>query len=77
MVTQLQIDAKRREDREETMRQGWEKLDEWARAIGATKIRCWAMNEKVASLFERFGLEPKDYVLMETEVPEPEVPEEN
>jgi len=81
MITQLQIDSKMREDREETMAMGWAKLEEWAKSINAKNIRCWAMNEKVANLFERFGLVDKGYVLMEIGVSNSEdedgVPEEN
>jgi hypothetical protein len=68
MITQLEIDKKQRDNREETMRAGMAETIEWAKSLGATGVRCWAMNETLAKLFERFGLAPKDYVLMHLDI---------
>jgi len=68
MITQLAIDKPERDGREETMRAGMEKTIEWAKLVGATGVRCWAMTPLLAKLFKRFGLEAKDYVLMELDL---------
>ena len=65
LITQLEIDKKDREGREETMLGGMGLVHDFATLWGAERVRCWARNEKVAKLFIRFGFEPKDYVLMD------------
>jgi len=65
LVTQLAIDEEQREGREETIMKGMEVVYAFSRSRGATRVRCWAMNEKLAILFTKFGLKPKDYVLMD------------
>ena len=65
LITQLEIDQKKREDREQTMLDGMGLVHNFAKLWGAKRVRCWARNEKVAILFERFGFKPKDYVLMD------------
>ena len=65
LITQLEIDEKYRNDRELTMMQGMEVIGQFASAWNCQRIRCWARDEKVAKLFERFGFKPKDYVLMD------------
>jgi len=72
MITQLEIDRDAREDREVVMQNGMAMTIEWAKSLGATTVRCWAMTPTLAKLFERFGLEPKDYVLMERDITNPE-----
>jgi hypothetical protein len=65
LITQLEIDEKKRDNREEVMIEGMEIIEQFAEAWKCKRIRCWARDEKVAKLFERFGFEPKDYVLMD------------
>jgi len=65
LITQLDIDQKKRDGREETMQEGMAIIHNFAVAWGAQRVRCWAREEKVAKLFERFGFKPKDYVLMD------------
>jgi hypothetical protein len=65
LITQLEIDREDREGREQTMLDGMGLVHDFAVLWGAERVRCWARNEKVAKLFERFGFEPKDYVLMD------------
>lgn len=65
LVTQLAIDRKERDGREETIRQGLELVHQFAVAGGAKRVRCWAMNEKLATIFTELGFKPKDYVLMD------------
>lgn len=65
LITQLEIDQKDREGREQTMLDGMGLVRDFATLWGAERVRCWARNEKVAKLFVRFGFEPKDYVLMD------------
>lgn len=65
LITQLEIDSENRELREETMQDGMAVINNFAVAWGAERVRCWARDEKVAKLFERFGFKPKDYVLMD------------
>jgi hypothetical protein len=66
-ITHLQIDSEAEEDRMQVMADGRDMFVKWGLENGATKIRCWAMNEKLGKLFQhpRFGMKPKDYVLME------------
>ncbi|MHC4120798.1 MAG: hypothetical protein ACYSWO_25180, partial [Planctomycetota bacterium] len=65
LITQLEIDKELRDGREITMIDGMEVIGQFAAAWKCQRIRCWARNDKVAKLFERFGFEPKDYVLMD------------
>jgi hypothetical protein len=65
LITQLEIDSKKREGREETMADGMATVHTFAKAWGCQRVRCWARDEKVAKLFTRFGFKPKDYVLMD------------
>jgi hypothetical protein len=65
LITQLAIDRDKRDGRETTIEQGLEVIHGFALSKGATRVRCWAMNEELAILFKRLGFEPKDYVLMD------------
>ena len=65
LITQLEMDKKKRDGREDTMIDGMEVIGQFAAAWKCQRIRCWARDEKVAKLFERFGFKPKDYVLMD------------
>lgn len=65
LITQLDIDKEHRDGREDTMIEGMETIGQFAAAWNCQRIRCWAREEKVAKLFERFGFKPKDYVLMD------------
>ena len=65
LITQLAIDRMERDGREETIQAGMEVIHAFARSKGASRVRCWAMNEELAILFKRLGFEPKDYVLMD------------
>lgn len=67
-VESLGIDAPRREGREQTMKDGFEEIIAWGRSNNATFIRAWAMNEKLVSVFNRFGLKEKPYRLIETKI---------
>jgi hypothetical protein len=69
-ISHLQIDKNARENREGVIASGLEMIVNWAKSNGATSIRCWAMNEKVAGIFSALGFEPKDYVLMESPIKE-------
>lgn len=65
LITQIEIDDDAREDRAEMWTTGWPIVENFARSRNAKRIRCWAMNEKLATLFKRFGFKPKSYVLMD------------
>jgi len=65
LITQIEIDDDIRDGRDDVWEAGWPIIYQFARSKGATRVRCWAMNEKLAKLFTRFGFEPKDYVLMD------------
>lgn len=65
LITQLEIDDKKREGREQTMQDGIGIVHNFAKAWSCQRVRCWARDEKNAKLFERFGFKPKDYVLMD------------
>ena len=65
LITQLAIDKMERDGREETIQAGMEVIHAYAISKGASRVRCWAMNEELAILFKRFGFEPKKYVLMD------------
>ncbi|MHC4120584.1 MAG: hypothetical protein ACYSWO_24075 [Planctomycetota bacterium] len=65
LITQLEIDKKYTEGREDTMIEGMDVIGQFAAVWGCQRVRCWARDDKTAKLFERFGFEPKDYVLMD------------
>jgi len=48
-----------------TAMEGWEHIENWARAMQAGAVRTWAMNDKLAKVFTRYGLEAEPHVLME------------
>lgn len=69
VVSQLQVDKDQRVGREETIRSGMGVVWTWAKSMGATKIRAWALNEKLARLYESMrGFDRKPYVLVEADV---------
>jgi len=68
LITQLEIDQKQREGREQTMLDGIQLVYNFATLWGAKRVRGWARNKNVAKLFERFGFGPKDYVLMDRDL---------
>jgi hypothetical protein len=69
MVYHLEIDEDARDDtRMAMLMQGWEQIEEWARVNGCKAIRTWAMNEKLAEIFSRYGFEAQSHVLMEKEL---------
>lgn len=65
MITQLEINHDSAAMRGELMRKGWPFIIQWAENISARSIRCWALNEKVASVFAKFGFNDKGVVVME------------
>jgi len=65
LITQLAIDIKERDGREETIQDGMAVIHNFAMSKNAKRVRCWAMNEKLVTMFTRFGFKPKDYVLMD------------
>jgi hypothetical protein len=66
MVYHLEIDDEARDEtRMAMLNQGWDQIEEWARRNKCQAVRTWAMNETLANIFTRHGLEPKKYVFME------------
>lgn len=64
-IESAEIDNDARDGREEMMRAAFTILSDWGRSRGASFIRAWAMNEKLAKVFERFGLGTKPYILIQ------------
>lgn len=50
------------------LREGWNIVNGWAALNGAKKIRCWAMNETVAQMFEKLGFDDTGYTIMDVSV---------
>jgi hypothetical protein len=67
-IESLEIDRDARDGREEAMRNGWSLICEWGRSRDAKFIRAWSMNEKLAKVFSRFGMEAKPYMLVQAEL---------
>jgi len=65
LVTQLEIDKKYRDGRQDTILNGFDIIKQFAASKETNKIRCWAMNENVAKIFERLGFKPKSHILMD------------
>lgn len=65
MITQLEILHEDAAVRAAMMEEAWRLGEEWSRNNGAKSVKCWARNERLARAFEKFGLEAKDYVIME------------
>lgn len=65
MITQLEILHEEPQVRGILMKEGWPLVEKWARDTGSRAIKCWARNERLARQFEKFGLQSKDYVIME------------
>lgn len=68
MIYQLEFDDDAIDGREDVMQQGWNQIESWADNHHCTAIRAWAMNEKLAEVFRRFGLENKNYQFVEVEI---------
>ena len=69
MVYHLEIDDDARDEtRAAMLAQGWNQIEEWARLNECRAIRTWAMNERLAEIFSRYGFEAQPHVLMEKEL---------
>lgn len=62
-VTQLMVDREAHVPRE-VFRLGMDVVEQWARSVGACRIGNWARNPAVARLFQRYGFEASERVLM-------------
>jgi len=65
MITQLEITHPSADMRRQMLEADWHLVEDWARANQAKFIKCWAMNEKVAKAFEKYGFKPKGVTVME------------
>lgn len=69
MIYQLHVDEDAREDtRQDMFDAGWDQIVTWAEAAGCEAVRAWAMNGKLAEVFKKYGLKPKEYTFVETEI---------
>jgi hypothetical protein len=69
MIYQLHVDEDARDDtRQDMFDAGWNQIVSWAEAAGCKAIRAWAMNGKLAEVFKKYGLKPKPYTFVETEI---------
>lgn len=69
MIYQLHIDDDARDaNRQEMFDDGWNQIVSWAEAAGCQAVRAWAMNGKLAEVFKKYGLKPKEFLFVETEL---------
>lgn len=69
MIYQLHVDEDARDaDRQEMFDDGWNQIVTWAEAAGCQAVRAWAMNGKLAAVFRKYGLKPKEYTFVETDI---------
>lgn len=69
MIYQLHVDEDARDDtRQDMFDDGWNQIVTWAEAAGCKAVRAWAMNGKLAEVFKKYGLKPKPYTFVETEI---------
>ena len=68
MITQLEITHESADMRRHVLEEGWPLVEDWAQINQAKSIKCWAMNPKVAKVFEKFGLKDKGVTVMEVKL---------
>lgn len=66
MIYQLHVDDDAREaTRQDMFDDGWNQIVAWAENAGCQAIRAWAMNGKLAKVFEKYGLVQKPFTFVE------------